>query len=91
MNSIKWLYANDCPWHEHVCLVAAQCHVSFIQWMRKHDAPWHKSVAKVAIIQGNLPVLRYTHEHENACIHNLCHYALIVQDNPCLAYLIHHS
>ena len=39
---LQWAQANDCPWDEETCALAANNgHLEVLQWARTNDCPWN--------------------------------------------------
>ena len=63
---LKWLRANDAPWDESTCELAARNgHLEVLQWARANGCPWDGSTCTEATRKGHLEVLQWA--RANGC------------------------
>ena len=61
LDVIKWARANDCPWDEDICSLAAQRgHLDVLKWARANGCPrveehWHE----IAMRCGHVHILEW--------------------------------
>jgi hypothetical protein len=57
---LQWLHANDCPWNERTCMLAARRgHLEVLQWAIENGCPWDEEELYIAAAEkGHETIVR---------------------------------
>ena len=66
LETLKWLWANGCPWDQETCENAAQHReLEFLKWARANGCPWNKeNCAREAEENGYAKVAKWIRESD---------------------------